>query len=119
MPDPNEDLAAKLAEIKFDYLRRLRDEWLHGLAAFRALPFPSWSKEQLEKLVFHAHSATGSGAIFGYQALSDHARELEDHSRCLVGQAEAMSESQHAEIVRLIDQLRATCQEALNDLALS
>lgn len=119
MSDPDKELAAKLAEIKFDYLRRLRDEWLHALESFRALPFASWGKEQLEKMVFHAHSATGSGAIFGYKALSDQARELEDLTRSLVSQAERISESQHGEIIQLIDQLRATCQEALNDLKLS
>ena len=119
MSDPNAELSAKLVEIKFDYLRRLRDEWLLGLESFRALPFTSWSKEQLEKMVFHAHSATGSGAIFGYKTLSDHARELEDLTRMLVGQAEPMSETQHSEMVRLVDQLQATCLEAMKDLKLS
>lgn len=119
MSDRSEELAAKLAEIKFDYLRRLRDEWLLALESFRALPLSSWDKEQLEKIVIHAHGATGSGAIFGYKDLSDQAQELEDLSHSLVNQADRMSESQHREIIQLIDKLRAAYQEALNDLMLS
>jgi len=116
MTDLNADLAAKITQIKHEYLQRLKDEWLNELLAFRAIPAADWNGKILEKLLFHAHSVSGSGATFGYVLLSDHARELEELTRDLAKQSGKASEQDHAVIMSLIDRLSATCHEALKDI---
>lgn len=116
MTDPNAELLAKITEIKQEYLQNLKDEWLNELEAFRAIAIEGWDKTALEKLLFHAHSVSGSGATFGYALLSDHARKLEEFARDLAKQSNQASDQDHAAIMGLIDRLSATCHEALKDL---
>ena len=116
MTDHNAELLAKITQIKQEYLQNLKDEWLIDLEAFRAIPLSGWDKTALEKLLFHAHSASGSGATFGYALLSDHARKLEEFARDLAKQSDRASAQEHSAIIGLIDRLCVTCREALKDL---
>lgn len=116
MSDHSAELLAKLNQIKQEYLQNLKDEWLGGLEAFRAIPLTGWDKQALEKLLFHAHSVSGSGATFGYALLSEHARKLEEFARDLSRQSVQASDQDHLTITGLIDRLSDTCREALKDI---
>lgn len=116
MTDHNAELLAKIAQIKQEYLQNLKDEWLSDLEAFRAIALDGWDKTALERLLFHAHSVSGSGATFGYALLSDQARKLEEFARDLAKQTDQASAQDHATIMDLIDRLSATCRAALTDL---
>jgi chemotaxis protein histidine kinase CheA len=117
MTDPETDLAARIATIKQEFLSRLHDEWVPKLRDMRQRFIVTPADTALLNQMLHAaHDMTGSGAIFGYEAISQHGRRLDDSLRRLIkGETEDTPE-RHKEIVDLIDQLEGVCVAALNDL---
>ena len=112
-----DDLAARIAVIKQEFLTRLKTDWVPALRAMRQGFLATPGDTALRNRIIHAaHDMTGSGAIFGYQKITDRGRQLEDRLRKLVRQEIEDTPACHAEILALLDQLEQACVTALADL---
>jgi HPt (histidine-containing phosphotransfer) domain-containing protein len=72
------------------------------------LPADRWDDAGFEALHRMVHSLTGSGKTFGFAALSDAARSLEDSLRPLADAKIVLNENQRSAIQALLRELRAT-----------
>lgn len=117
MITPDKDLAARIAVIKQEFLTRLRDEVVPNLRKLRQDFLAAPGDESVRDRLLHAaHDMNGSGAMFGYDALSDDGRRLETALRALAKRTGDIPEDSSADVVTLIDRLDATCVEATRDL---
>ncbi len=117
MTDPESDLTARIAVIKQEFLSRLSYDWVPNLRDMRrrfvAAPADT---ALLDQMLRAAHDMTGSGAIFGYEEISDHGRRLDGSLRQLIKNEVEDTPEYRKEIVDLIDQLERVCVAALSDL---
>lgn len=117
MTDPETELSARIATIKQEFLARLSHDWVPNLRDLRrrfiAAPTDS---AVLDQMVHAAHDMTGSGAIFGYEEITNRGRRLDDSLRRLIKHETESTPERHQEIVGLIDQLERACVAALSDL---
>lgn len=78
------DLEAKLAEIKRAYQSELPNKANELKVIWKALEDECWGADRLQELHRLVHSLTGSGATFGFAALSTKARALEIELKALL-----------------------------------
>lgn len=71
------DLESRLAEIKRSYVAELPAKAVALEAVWRRVEAQAWQPEAVEELQRMAHNLAGSGATFGFAALSRSARALE------------------------------------------
>lgn len=117
MTDPEMELSARIATIKQEFLARLSHDWVPNLRDLRQRFMASPADSAvLNEMVHAAHDMTGSGAIFGYEEITNHGRRLDDSLRRLIKQEIENSFERQQEIVGLIDQLERACVAALSDL---
>ena len=117
MTDPEVDLAARIATIRQEFLSRLNHDWVPNLRDLRHrfIVAPA-DPALLNQMVHAAHDMTGSGAIFGYQEITDRGRRLDDSLRRLIRHETENTPEARQEIVELIEQLERACVAALSDL---
>jgi HPt (histidine-containing phosphotransfer) domain-containing protein len=117
MAGPESDLSARIATIKQEFLSRLNHDWVPNLRDLRQrfIAAPT-DPALLNQMVHAAHDMTGSGAIFGYEEISNHGRRLDDSLRQLIKHDVENTPERRSEIVDLIDQLERVCIAALSDL---
>lgn len=117
MADPESDLTARIAVIKQEFLSRLSRDWVPNLRDMRRRFVAAPADTALLNQMLHAaHDMTGSGAIFGYEEISDHGRRLDGSLRQLIKNEVEDTPEYRKEIVDLIDQLERVCVAALSDL---
>lgn len=105
MADMNE-LAAKMKVLSDAYAAQLPEKFSQLEQVWNKLPRESWDEEEFQKLHRMAHSLTGSGKTFGFSALSDVARNLENDLKLFMQAKIALNEKQRNHIESLISELR-------------
>jgi len=116
MADNDDSLAVKIEEIRQMFLQRIRDEWLMRLSDLRRKLTGEWDRAMLEDLLFLTHTLAGSGATFGYKAISDVALKVEIATRAIIrGETGAAAEAL-AEILQGLELLEGESRKALVDL---
>jgi chemotaxis protein histidine kinase CheA len=117
MANPESNLAARIATIKQEFLSRLNSNGVPNLRDLRQrfITAPS-DATLLDQLVRAAHDMTGSGAIFGYDEITNNGRRLDDSLRRLIKREVEDTPERRQEIVDLIDNLERVCVAALSDL---
>jgi len=103
-------------------LIRLRQQYLNGLndrvneieKLFRQLRSNAWDSQTLSDLQVRAHSLAGSGGTFGFDDISQKARNLDTYLKdCLLSNAN-LQESHFNTIAGQINKLQAACKAAIN-----
>jgi hypothetical protein len=113
MNGPESQLAAKIAVIKQAFFARLRHDWIPKLRALRQRFIDNpWDAGLYDELLRTAHDMTGTGAVFGCAEVSSMGRQLEDRLRVTITSGRA-GDTEHRDILRMIDQLEAVCVAAL------
>lgn len=82
MTDPA-DIQAQLKILSDAYAAQLPDKLKQIEQAWGHWPRGEWHEEGFQTLYRMVHSLTGSGKIFGFSALSDAARNLEEYLKQL------------------------------------
>ncbi len=103
-------MAQRLRSLRRAYAQQLPHRIAQIESASRALPEIGW-RDALRSLRLMAHSLAGSGAIFGYDRLSEKARNLVS----MLAQIEATEEEQDLDRDRLmaeVAELREACFDA-------
>jgi HPt (histidine-containing phosphotransfer) domain-containing protein len=117
MGDKEDSLAAKLEEIRQMFLQRLNDEWLTRLINLRRkLPSGDWSRPVLDDMLFLTHTLAGSGATFGYKAISDVGRKIEITTRAMIRDEASATAETRSDILNDLELLEAESRRALGDL---
>lgn len=82
--------------------------------AWNQLPQSGWDDQSFASMHRMVHSLTGSGKTFGFAALSDVARNLEDYLKQLAPQKTALSEDQRNHVQELMRELHRAilCRDA-------
>ena len=118
MNDLESQLAAKIAIIKQEFLARLQTEWLPNLRLLRQQFVDAPADEALRMELMRAgHNMSGSGAVFGCDDISTAGRQLEQRIRGMIDSDAA--DTDHREILGLINRLDEVCTAALRDANLS
>lgn len=104
MADPA-DMQAKLTVLSDAYAAQLPEKLKQIEQAWQQLPTDRWDEEGFETLHRMVHSLTGSGKTFGFGALSDVARNLEEQLKQLAHAKTLLSEDQHNHIQVLMCEL--------------
>lgn len=101
MDDP-EELQAALKQFNDAYaatlpkkLKQLHLTWSHFAHA-------EWNQEEFQRLHRLVHDLTGSGKTFGFSALSDAARQLEQYLKTLGAAQQRLNEPQREQITSLL-----------------
>ncbi|KAF0204989.1 MAG: response regulator [Gallionellaceae bacterium] len=100
------ELAAKMKVLSDAYAAQLPEKFSQLEQVWNKLPRESWDEEEFQKLHRMVHSLTGSGKTFGFSALSDVARNLENDLKLFVQAKIALNEKQRNHIESLISELR-------------
>lgn len=106
------DLEAKLAEIKQAYQNELPNKAGDLKAVWKTLLDEHWGADRLQELHRLVHSLTGSGATFGFDSLSSHARTLELELKALLHNEVKEVETARTRIPALFDNLINELQAA-------
>lgn len=110
MTEPESTLAARIAVIRQEYLARLHDESLPKLRALRQRFAETPQDDEVRKQLLHAaHDMTGSGAVFGFDAVSADGRRLEDALRAAIKQSGDIAGERLSDLLALADRLIETC----------
>ncbi len=99
------ELQAKLKVLSDSYAAQLPEKLRQLELAWNALPQSGWNEDPFSKFFRMVHGFTGAGRTFGFSALSESARKLEDHLK-LIGEAKALQQEQRAQIEHLLDGLK-------------
>jgi len=99
------ELQAKLQALSDDYAAQLPEKLQQLEQAWQQLPQPEWNAEGFADLYRMVHSLSGSGKTFGFAALSDVARTLEDYLKPLAAAQTALSEDQRLHVEVLLREL--------------
>lgn len=117
MTSHDSDIAARIAVIGQEYLARLQKEGLPNLRTLRQRFLETPCDDSLRNQLLHAaHDMSGSGAVFGYDEVSNGGHRLEDAVRALIKHTIEDSADHRNRILALIDQLDAICVTATRDL---
>jgi HPt (histidine-containing phosphotransfer) domain-containing protein len=116
MPSDDNGLAAKIEEIRQMFLQRLHDEWLPRIGDLRRRLPLDWNKADVDDTVFLTHSLAGSGATFGYPAITDLGRKVEIAARTMQKDATAATDEARADILSGLARLEQEGRAALADL---
>lgn len=117
MAGPESDLAARIAVIKQEFLLRLKDHWVPNLRGMRQRFIATPTDAALLNEMLHAaHDMTGSGAIFGYEEITNRGRRLDDSLRRLIKREVEDTPECRRDILALLDALENVCVAALSDL---
>jgi HPt (histidine-containing phosphotransfer) domain-containing protein len=116
MGDKEDSLAAKIEEIRQMFLQRLADEWLMRLSDLRGKLPGNWSRPALDDMMFLTHTLAGSGATFGYQAITEVARKVEIATRTMIRDEASATAEARSEILNDLEILEAESRRALGDL---
>lgn len=100
------ELAAKLQVLSDNYAAQLPDKFAQMDAAWSKLPRDAWNEEGFYALHRMVHSMTGSGKTFGFSALSDVARNLENYLKLIAQKKTAPSGEQRKQIASMMAELR-------------
>lgn len=111
-----EDYQQQLAALRQEYIRRLPVKLGEIESGWNSLWRLRWDAETLRSLHRRAHSLVGSGATFGFPALSETARTLERIFKDLMGRADKPDHSLAAGIEKLIMELRQAVVHASREL---
>ena len=101
MPNPGE-LQAKLASLSDAYATQLPEKLLTLQQSLDQLSHTGWSERPFETFVRLVHGLIGSSRTFGFELLSDKARELEKYLRPLGQSKTALSDNQRNHISKAI-----------------
>ncbi|HEY4134011.1 MAG TPA: hypothetical protein VGO34_02245 [Alphaproteobacteria bacterium] len=116
MANDDNGLAAKIEEIRQMFLQRLNDEWLGRIGELRVRLPLDWSRANLDDTIFLTHSMAGSGATFGYQAITDVGRKVEVAARTMLKEDTLALEDARAEILKGLEDLESESRAAVADL---
>jgi diguanylate cyclase (GGDEF)-like protein len=111
-----ENYQQQLAALRQEYIRRLPVKLGEIESGWNSLWRLRWDAETLRTLHRRAHSLVGSGATFGFPALSETARALERIFKDLTGCSDKPDHSLAAEIEKLIMELRQSVVHASREL---
>jgi len=100
------ELTAKLKLLNDAYAVQLPEKLSQLEQAWSLLPRNEWDEEGFQALHRMVHSMTGSGKTFGFPALSDVARNLEDCLKLVAQKKVAPNEEQRNCIQSLMAELR-------------
>jgi diguanylate cyclase (GGDEF)-like protein len=109
-------LKKRMSQADFEAaLEQLREEYLHNLPnkiadvtnTWQTLRDNAWDPAQFQTLTRLAHSLAGSGATYGFHAVSQAARALEQYCKSVPSDTSPLREAQ-AEIERLLARLQQT-----------
>lgn len=106
------DLEIRLAEIKRSYIAELPAKAADIEAVWRKVQAGDWEPASVHELHRMVHSLAGSGATFGFAALSHSARALEIPINSLAHAETADVVAVRAEIPLLIEALLADLRRA-------
>jgi HPt (histidine-containing phosphotransfer) domain-containing protein len=110
------DLETRLAEIKRAYVAELPTRAADLEAVWRRVQTQDWHPAPVDELHRMAHSLAGSGATFGFTALSRSARALEIPITNLAHAGDVEVTAIRAEIPRLIETLLADLRRAASSM---
>lgn len=116
MGNKDDDLAAKIEEIRQMFLQRVRDEWLPKLGALRGGLALDWKHSSLTDVVFLSHTMAGSGATFGYHGISEVARRIEIATRAMVSDETTATSASRDNVLSDLERLEQESVKALKDL---
>lgn len=105
MADINE-LAAKMKVLSDAYAVQLPEKFAQMEQVWKQLPRDEWNEEGFQTLYRMVHGFTGSGKTFGFSALSDVARNLEDDLKLFAQSKAALNEGQRNHIESAMSELR-------------
>lgn len=105
MADMNE-LAAKMKMLSDAYAAQLPEKFAQLEQIWNKLPRTEWSEEEFQNLHRMVHSLTGSGKTFGFSALSDVARNLENDLNLFAQAKVALNEKQRNHVESMMSELR-------------
>lgn len=109
------DLESRLAEIRRGYIAELPAKAVALEAAWRCVEAQAWQPEAVEELQRMAHNLAGSGATFGFTALSRSARALEIPIRDLTQADTTESVGARSRIPDLVAEVLAELRHAARD----
>ena len=98
------DFQAKLKVLSDTYAAQLPEKLRQLALAWSKLPQHGWDEDQFYKFFRMVHGFTGAGKTFGFSALSESARKLENHLKPL-GETKALKPEQRTRIKHLLDEL--------------
>jgi len=100
------DLQAKLKALSDAYAAQLPEKLGQLMPAWDQLPQSGWDEEGFQTFYRMVHSLSGSGKTFGFAALSETARNLEDYLKPLGDAKNALNEGQRGQVKRMLGELR-------------
>jgi multidomain signaling protein FimX len=106
----SEKYAEKLAELKQDYCKKLPSKIAQIEQLWQKLRYFNWSDEAFQTLHLLAHTLHGSGKTFGFDELSEHAKNLEHYLKNKIQSAKQLDETEYQEISDLIQALANALQ---------
>ncbi|MBI3538292.1 MAG: diguanylate cyclase [Chloroflexi bacterium] len=109
MIDSNQALEKQLRELRDAYAQALPDRIQNILVAWQTLQ-ANWEKASLRALYRLVHSLAGSGATFGFRALSSAARESELYLQGLLENPHLPSSEQITQISALVQEIKRAAE---------
>ena len=105
------DKADPMETMRFRYLERLKERQQAIRETWNNLTASNWAPVPLSDLFIHAHKLAGSGATFGFPAITEAARPLEETLKPFRDKGAAPPEENRTELATLIDTLLDTLTE--------
>lgn len=105
MADINE-MTAKMKVLSDTYAAQLPAKFAQLEQLWSQMPQEEWSEDGFKAMHFLVHGLTGSGKTFGFSALSEIARTLENDLKQLAQAKVALNQEQYHHIEGLISELR-------------
>lgn len=106
MPESTAPLAERMAALRSDYIRQLPGKMLAIESAWHRLNDIARDETLLGDLHRMAHSLSGSGKTFGLDAVSDAARDLEQHLKTAVQAGRSATGQERTRAYEALQQLR-------------
>lgn len=104
MADPAE-LQAKLKVLSDNYAAQLPEKLKQLVLHWSQLSQTAWDEEGFQAMHRLVHGLTGSGKTFGFSALSEAARKLEDYLKLAADAKQVLSKEQRDDVKRLLGEL--------------
>ena len=109
--EPEHELENELKRLRQEYLDNLPSRVIEIENLWHTLSHGHWSQANISDLHRHTHSLIGSGATFGFEAITRVARELDTKIKSLLHLKLAPSIDEQRKVRRMIAGLRRTCVE--------
>lgn len=112
MAKPSSELQEKLKSLRPFYLEELRNKIDQIEKGWKGLTESSWDLEVLKNIYQLAHKLSGSGGIYGFDAVSHTAKALEDMLEPLTKKTQLPSLEEKKQIELSIQKLKRVSLDA-------